>query len=94
MFNVSSTVIAVCDRSVSRGMWNIMQTKDEKNKNNNDTELNTRYKIECKVNERPSEHVCEIWDFWMEKIVKWFTWIIASIGSQMDKQSGFSFEIT
>lgn len=29
-----------------------MQTKDEKNKNNNDTELNTRYKIECKVNER------------------------------------------
>lgn len=40
----------VIGRLDSRGMWNIMQTKDEKN--NNNTELNTRYKIECKVNER------------------------------------------
>lgn len=52
---------------LSGGMWNIMQTRDEKNNNNDtddDSELNTRYKIECKMN----EHVCEIWDFWMEKI--------------------------
>lgn len=51
--NESATInSSICDRPVSRGMWNYANKRWEKQQNENDNKLNTRYKWTCVQNLR------------------------------------------